>query len=113
MPGATAFGTEFLVNTTTTNDQFEPTIAALADGRFVVVWTDPSASGGDTSSYALRRMAPQGLAVASGDYATSAHVLRLSGAPPIEGLEITLKGGQVGDEGFFKTLRDGRAGGRP
>jgi 3-oxoisoapionate kinase len=70
-------------------------------------------AGGDTSSYALRRMAPQGLAVASGDYATSAHVLRLSGAPPIEGLEITLKGGQVGDEGFFITLRDGRAGSRP
>ena len=33
--------------------------------------------------------------------------------PPIEGLEITLKGGQVGDEGFFVTLRDGRAGSRP
>jgi 3-oxoisoapionate kinase len=66
-------------------------------------------AGGDTSSYALRRMAPKGLAVASGDYATSAHVFRLSGEGPIDGLEITMKGGQVGDEGFFVTLRDGRA----
>ena len=66
-------------------------------------------AGGDTSSYALRRMAPQGLAVISGDYATSAHVLRLSGTPPVDGLEMTLKGGQVGEEGFFVTLRDGRA----
>jgi 3-oxoisoapionate kinase len=68
-------------------------------------------AGGDTSSYALRRIAPQGLTVASGDYATSAHVFQLSGAPPIDGLEITLKGGQVGDESFFVALRDGRAGG--
>jgi uncharacterized protein YgbK (DUF1537 family) len=67
-------------------------------------------AGGDTASYALRRMKPQGLAVASGDYATSAHVFRLSGASPVEGLEVTMKGGQVGDEGFFLTLRDGRAG---
>ena len=65
-------------------------------------------AGGDTSSYALRRMAPQGLAVISGDYATSAHVLRLSGTPSVDGLEMTLKGGQVGEEGFFVTLRDGR-----
>jgi 3-oxoisoapionate kinase len=64
--------------------------------------------GGDTSSYALRRMKPHGLAVASGDYSTSAHVFQLSGRPPVNGLEITLKGGQVGDEGFFVTLRDGR-----
>ncbi len=54
MPGATAFGTEFLINTTTTNSQSEPTITALADGRFVVAWTDGGASGGDTSSDAVR-----------------------------------------------------------
>jgi Ca2+-binding RTX toxin-like protein len=54
MPGAIAFGTEFLVNTTTLLGQFEPTITALADGRFVVAWTDNSQSGGDTSSFAVR-----------------------------------------------------------
>jgi RTX calcium-binding nonapeptide repeat (4 copies) len=49
-----ASGAEFLVNTTTTGDQAEPTITALADGRFVVAWNDVSLTGGDTSSYAVR-----------------------------------------------------------
>jgi uncharacterized protein YgbK (DUF1537 family) len=66
-------------------------------------------AGGDTSSYALRSMRPDGLTVASGDYATGAHVFRLAGDGAVDGLEITLKGGQVGDEDFFTRLRDGRA----
>jgi RTX calcium-binding nonapeptide repeat (4 copies) len=48
------FGTEFLVNTTTSNGQFAPSITALADGRFVLTWMDNSATGGDTSSDAVR-----------------------------------------------------------
>jgi Ca2+-binding RTX toxin-like protein len=36
----TKSGGEFLVNTTTDNDQFESSVAALPDGRFVVTWTD-------------------------------------------------------------------------
>ena len=48
------WGTEFLVNTTVASDQFESTITALANGRFVVVWTDESQSGGDTSGSAVR-----------------------------------------------------------
>jgi RTX calcium-binding nonapeptide repeat (4 copies) len=47
-------GTEFLVNTTTSSNQDTPSITALADGRFVVVWEDSSVSGGDTSSTAVR-----------------------------------------------------------
>ena len=35
-------GAEFLVNTTTTGAQFQPTIAGLANGKFVVAWTDGS-----------------------------------------------------------------------
>ena len=34
----TKFGSEFLVNTTTTNEQSAPTITTLADGHFVVAW---------------------------------------------------------------------------
>jgi hypothetical protein len=49
MPGATRFGSEFLVNTTTQAFQGTPTIAALANGRFVVVWMDESRTGGDLS----------------------------------------------------------------
>jgi len=47
-------GSEFLVNTTTTNSQAEPTITALPDGRFVVAWRDGSATGGDTSFWSIR-----------------------------------------------------------
>ncbi|MGB8814008.1 MAG: hypothetical protein WCC57_12575, partial [Paracoccaceae bacterium] len=47
-------GGEFLVNTTTAGFQNEPTVTSLADGRFVIAWTDSSASGGDTSGNALR-----------------------------------------------------------
>ena len=34
----TAIGNDFIVNTTTTGDEDWPSIAALADGRFVVTW---------------------------------------------------------------------------
>jgi Ca2+-binding RTX toxin-like protein len=45
---------EFLVNTTTSGNQREGKIAVLADGRFVISWTDEGANSGDTSSYAIR-----------------------------------------------------------
>ena len=47
-------GGEFLVNTTTTDTQIQPSITGLTTGGFVVTWTDSSASGGDTSDYAVR-----------------------------------------------------------
>ncbi len=48
------YGSEFLVNTTTPNGQYESVITALADGRFVVTWRDSSTTGDDTSSLAIR-----------------------------------------------------------
>jgi hypothetical protein len=48
------WGSEFLVNTTTAQGQSSPTITALADGRFVVAWTDASESVGDTDGPAIR-----------------------------------------------------------
>ncbi len=47
-------GSEFLINTTTVNYQDSSSVTALADGRFVVTWTDSSQSGGDTSGNAVR-----------------------------------------------------------
>ncbi|NIX76034.1 calcium-binding protein [Microvirga terricola] len=43
------WNSEFTVNSTTTNDQNEPVVTALADGRFVVTWTDWSQGEGDTT----------------------------------------------------------------
>ena len=47
-------GDEFLVNTTTTNGQAEPSVTGLAGGGFVVTWRDDSHTGGDTSGAAIR-----------------------------------------------------------
>ena len=47
-------GGEIVVNTTTVSSQFEPSVAALPDGRVVVSWTDYSQSGGDVSEGAIR-----------------------------------------------------------
>jgi len=49
----TAWGTEILVNTNTAGDQSEPTVTALADGRFVVTWSDLSGTLGDGSLSAI------------------------------------------------------------
>src|SRR5262245_31250529 len=40
MPGLSYFGSEFVVNTSTPGVQFEETVTALSDGRFVVAWHD-------------------------------------------------------------------------
>lgn len=45
-------GNEFLANTTTTNDQTDPSIAALNDGGFVVSWTSAGQDGSGTGIYA-------------------------------------------------------------
>ncbi|MGG7565377.1 Ig-like domain-containing protein [Rhodovulum sp. DZ06] len=51
-PDGTPAGAEFIVNTTTLNGQYEPHVAALADGGFVVTWTDQS-NALDGSNYAV------------------------------------------------------------
>jgi Ca2+-binding RTX toxin-like protein len=47
-------GAEFRVNTVTASDQFEPTVAALADGGFVVAWSSFEQDGSSTGVYAQR-----------------------------------------------------------
>jgi Ca2+-binding RTX toxin-like protein len=47
-------GVEFLVNSATFREQYQPTVAPLAGGRFVVAWTDVSRTGSDTSDQAIR-----------------------------------------------------------
>ena len=47
-------GDDFVVNSTTANSQVEPSVAALADGRFVATWESWDASGSDTSATSIR-----------------------------------------------------------
>jgi Ca2+-binding RTX toxin-like protein len=48
------WGHEFLVKSIVAFSQGDPAVSALADGRFVVVWSDLSQTPGDTSLYAVR-----------------------------------------------------------
>ncbi len=50
----TPLGGEFQVNTYTTSSQGEPSVAAAADGRFVVVWTSDGSSGSDTGDESIQ-----------------------------------------------------------
>lgn len=47
-------GTEFLVNSTTANQQIKPKTVALTGGGFVIVWQDASGVGGDPSISAIK-----------------------------------------------------------
>jgi Ca2+-binding RTX toxin-like protein len=48
------WGDEVVVNTNTTGNQFGPAIMTLADGGFVVTWTDTDAAGGDGDSSSIK-----------------------------------------------------------
>src|SRR5262245_10426985 len=47
-------GPGFQVNSYTTNNQYGPSVAADADGDFVVVWQSQGSSGGDSSGYSIQ-----------------------------------------------------------
>ena len=50
----TRAGAEFLVNSSTANNQANPCATALPDGRFLIAWTDDSRSSTDRSGSAIR-----------------------------------------------------------
>lgn len=65
-------------------------------------------SGGDTSSQIVKTLAPEALLVAA-RLTPGAPLCRLVSAQPwLDGLEVALKGGQMGDTHFFETARLGR-----
>ncbi|WP_297733092.1 hypothetical protein [uncultured Maricaulis sp.] len=61
-----ALGGEFTVNTTTADQQWRQSVAALDGGGFVVTWADSSATGGDTSAQAIRAQRYDAAGVAAG-----------------------------------------------
>ena len=81
------FGAEFLVNTTTKAFQYDPTITALADGGFVVAWTDSSATGGDTSGSAVRaQLFSAGGAASGAEFLVNTTTISLQQKPTITAL---------------------------
>lgn len=65
-------------------------------------------AGGDTSSYAMRRIGARALEIAVFDQDRHGHVCRLlADDPAVDGLEVILKGGQVAGDDFFLRARAG------
>lgn len=65
-------------------------------------------AGGDTASHAVRQLGLEALTFA-GPLAPGSPLCRATSPDPaIDGLEITLKGGQVGGAEFFNVVRKGR-----
>jgi Ca2+-binding RTX toxin-like protein len=52
--GGVAVGTETRINTTTANDQFAPSIAALAGGGYIICWQSSGQDGSGAGIYAQR-----------------------------------------------------------
>ncbi|HRL76514.1 MAG TPA: PKD domain-containing protein, partial [Candidatus Accumulibacter phosphatis] len=53
-------GTEFLVNTTTVSSQYQPRVAMLSDGDFVVVWYDDGGQDGSGGAVFAQRLNADG-----------------------------------------------------
>ena len=88
-------GAEFLVNSTTSEDQFNPDITALTDGGFVITWENNSNVVGDTIPARGQRFDAQGNA------AGSEFVI---GAGVIPGIAENPKVAALMDGGFVVTM---------
>ncbi|WP_339783418.1 four-carbon acid sugar kinase family protein [uncultured Marinobacter sp.] len=65
-------------------------------------------AGGDTSSHAMRQLGANALELVAFDEAQGGHLCRLlATGSPMEGLEVVLKGGQIGGEDFFSRVQRG------
>jgi uncharacterized protein YgbK (DUF1537 family) len=69
-------------------------------------------SGGDSSSYAVRTIGAEALEIAVFDEVQNCHVCRLDapGDAEVDGLEVMLKGGQIGADDFFLRAKAGTSG---
>ncbi len=97
-------GSEFLINTTTANDQNAPAVAALADGSFVVTWESDVQDGSGYGVYAQRFNADG--TVAGSEFLVNTVTSQWQASPQITAL---IGGGFV--VAWESTLQDGAANG--
>jgi 3-oxoisoapionate kinase len=65
-------------------------------------------AGGDTSSQAMRQLGADALELVAFDEAQGGHLCRLvAEGSSLDGLEVVLKGGQIGAEDFFVRVKQG------
>jgi len=65
-------------------------------------------AGGDTSSFVAREMGIEAVEMFAPIFAGSPICISFATGSPVDGIEINLKGGQVGDETYFGTIQKGR-----
>ena len=67
-------------------------------------------AGGDTSSHAMRQLGADALELVAFDEAQGGHLCRLVATDsPVDGLEVVLKGGQIGGEELLVRVKRGTA----
>jgi uncharacterized protein YgbK (DUF1537 family) len=64
-------------------------------------------AGGDTATHSVKQLGLDALTFAA-PLVAGVPLCRASAASPLDGLELALKGGQIGPEDFFANVRDGR-----
>jgi uncharacterized protein YgbK (DUF1537 family) len=64
-------------------------------------------AGGDTATHSVKQLGLDALTFAA-PLVAGVPLCRTSAASPLDGLELALKGGQIGPEDFFANVRDGR-----
>jgi uncharacterized protein YgbK (DUF1537 family) len=64
-------------------------------------------SGGDTSGHALRRLGARALTALAPTVPGAALDVLHADDPAVDGLQIALKGGQMGTAGYFAWIREG------
>ncbi|MDY7577114.1 four-carbon acid sugar kinase family protein [Herbaspirillum sp. RTI4] len=65
-------------------------------------------AGGDSSSFTMRHLGARALAVHASHYAQNAHFCRiLADDAVVDGVQVLLKGGQVGSDALYGLARDG------
>ncbi|MFM9938440.1 MAG: VCBS domain-containing protein [Hyphomicrobiaceae bacterium] len=79
---------EFVVNSTTDNLQFMPTVAGLPDGRFVVAWADLSGTEPDTSNTQIRArvLNADGSSSPEADFIVNTHTIDAQTSPSVGAL---------------------------
>ena len=81
----TAAGNDFIVNTTATNDQFDPAVTTLSDGRFVVTWQSGDLGDGDITCIRARLYNADGGA-AGNDFIVNTTTTNNQSAPAVTAL---------------------------
>ncbi|PZV40337.1 hypothetical protein B5V02_01975 [Mesorhizobium kowhaii] len=96
-----AAGSDFIVNSTATSNQYNPEITVLADGRFVASWGSSDTGDGDGSCIRARVYNADGSAAGS-DFVVNSTVTGFQGTPAIAALAdgrfvATWESGDTGD----------------